>query len=119
MEDILDQHAGDAVIFQSPKASLRWVGNEDGICPYPNWYTLSEADLKSGVAMALHSDKMGDAYAPVECDVPLLKNGGHKWFWAPETDSLIMTPEQLMNLYYKSVGRGSVLLPTQLRILRG
>lgn len=110
MEDILDQHAGDAVIFQSPKASLRWVGNEDGICPYPNWYTLSEADLKSGVAMALHSDKMGDAYAPVECDVPLLKNGGHKWFWAPETDSLIMTPEQLMNLYYKSVGRGSVLL---------
>ncbi len=110
VEDILQKHASDAVIFQGKMASLRWVGNEDGVAPYPNWYTLKTADLKTGTATALHSDPNGDAYAPVEVDVPLLKNGGHKWFWAPDTDHLLMTTEQFMDMYYKSVGRGSVLL---------
>ena len=108
--DILQQHAPDAVIFQGPQASLRWVGNEDGFAPFSNWYTLSSKDLRSGVATSAQSDPFGDAYAPVEIDVPLLKNKGHKWFWAPNTDHLILTTDQLMDMYYKSVGRGSVLL---------
>jgi alpha-L-fucosidase len=106
----LKEHAADAVIFQGKMASLRWVGNEDGIAPYPNWYTLENSDLKTGTSTALHSDIQGDAYAPVEVDVPLLKNGGHKWFWAPDTDHLLMNTSQLMDIYYKSVGRGAVLL---------
>jgi alpha-L-fucosidase len=110
VDDILDTYARNAVIFQGPMASLRWVGNEDGFAPFSNWYTLSSTDLKTGVATAVQSDPFGDAYAPVEIDVPLLKNGGHKWFWAPQTDHLILTTEQLMDMYYKSVGRGSVLL---------
>jgi alpha-L-fucosidase len=110
VDDLLREYAPDAVVFQGPSASLRWVGNEDGIAPDPNWYTLSAKDLATGVATALHSDVNGDAYAPVEVDVPLLKHGGHKWFWAPDTDHLLMTDEELMTLYYKSVGRGSVLL---------
>jgi alpha-L-fucosidase len=110
VDDILKNYATNAVIFQGPMASLRWVGTEDGYAPFSNWYTLSSKDLKTGVATSVQSDPFGDAYAPVEVDVPLLKNGGHKWFWAPNSDHLIMTTEQLMNLYYKSVGRGSVLL---------
>ena len=31
--DILKQHAPNAVIFQGPQASIRWVGNEEGIAP--------------------------------------------------------------------------------------
>lgn len=110
VKDILEKYAKDAVIFQSEKANLRWVGNEDGYAPYPNWYTVCGKDLRTGVSTALHSDLYGDCYAPVEVDVPLLKNGGHKWFWAPGCDSLLMTQKQLMELYYKSVGRGAVLL---------
>ncbi|MDR1455983.1 MAG: alpha-L-fucosidase [Tannerella sp.] len=110
IDDLLREHAPDAVVFQSPSATLRWVGNEDGIAPDPNWYTLSSKDLATGVATAVHSDLNGDAYAPVEADVPLLKHGGHKWFWAPNTDHLLSTGEELMSLYYKSVGRGSMLL---------
>lgn len=110
VEDLVKTLAPEAVVFQGKAASLRWVGNEDGYAPDPNWYTLSKEDLATGVATALHSDVNGDAYAPVEVDVPFLKNGGHKWFWTPNADSLLMTGEQLMNLYYKSVGRGSVLL---------
>lgn len=110
VSDILEKYAKDAVVFQGSDASLRWVGNEDGVAPYPNWYTLSTKDLKTGVATALASTPEGDAYAPVEIDVPLLKNKGHKWFWAPNTDSIILTTSQLMKLYYNSVGRGSNLL---------
>jgi alpha-L-fucosidase len=110
VSDILEQYAGDAVIFQGPMASIRWVGNERGIAPDPNWYTLKKEDLQTGVATALHSDPDGDAYAPVEMDLPLLGNGGHKWFWAPGTDNLLLTVDQLMDTYYKSVGRGGVML---------
>jgi alpha-L-fucosidase len=110
VDDILEKYAANSVIFQGPSANIRWVGNEDGIAPDPNWYTLKKEDLKTGTSTALHSTVNGDAYAPVEVDVPFLKNGGHKWFWAPQSDSLLMTKTQLMNLYYRSVGHGAVLL---------
>jgi alpha-L-fucosidase len=110
VSDILKRNAPHAVIFQGKSATIRWVGNEDGVASYPNWYTLDHSDLATGVATALQSDPNGDAYAPVEVDVPLLKNKGHKWFWAPNTDSLLMNTDQLMNIYYKSVGRGAILL---------
>jgi alpha-L-fucosidase len=108
--DILKQYAPNAVFFQGKSASLRWVGNEDGFAPDPNWYTLSKKDLATGVSTSKNSDVNGDAYAPVEVDVPLMQNGGHKWFWAPHTDSLLLNTHQLMDLYYKSVGHGAVLL---------
>lgn len=110
VRDILKKYASKAVILQGPVASLRWVGTEDGYAPFSNWYTLSSKDLQTGVATAVQSDPFGDAYAPVEVDVPLLKNEGHKWFWAPNTDQMILSTDQLMDRYYKSVGRGSVLL---------
>ncbi|MHC1703162.1 MAG: alpha-L-fucosidase [Tenuifilaceae bacterium] len=108
--DIIDKYASDAVVFQGPKATIRWVGNEDGIAPYPNWYTIKKEDLQTGVSTALHSTPDGDAYAPVEIDLPLLGNKGHKWFWAPNTDSMILSADQLMDVYYRTVGRGGIML---------
>lgn len=110
VDDILEKYASDAVILQGPLASIRWVGSEEGITPYPNWYTINKKDLDTGVAISTDSDVNGDCYAPVESDIPFLKHGTHKWFWAPNTDSYILPLDRLMNLYYKSVGRGSVLL---------
>ncbi len=108
--DIIDKYASDAVVFQGPKATIRWVGNEDGIAPYPNWYTIKKEDLQTGVSTALHSTPDGDAYAPVEIDLPLLGNNGHKWFWAPNTDSMILSIDQLIDVYYRTVGRGAIML---------
>ena len=111
ISDILKKHASDAVIFQGTSATIRWVGNERGIAPYPNWYTVKNSDLVTGTSHALHSDPDGDTYAPVEVDVPFLMSPKHyKWFWAPKSDSLILSVPELMDIYYKSVGRGSVLL---------
>ena len=109
--DILEEYASDAVIFQGPQATIRWVGNERGIAPYPNWYTLDNADLATGQATALSSDAEGEAYAPVEVDVPFLMNSkSYRWFWAPNTDSMLLSVPALMDIHQKSVGRGSVLL---------
>lgn len=110
VKDILDKYASEAVIFQGKHATIRWVGNEDGFAPDPNWYTVNKKDMQSGGATAVHSDVNGDVYAPVEVDVPFLKNGGHKWFWSAGSDSLLMSRKQLLELYFNSVGRGSVLL---------
>ncbi|MDR1745729.1 MAG: alpha-L-fucosidase [Tannerella sp.] len=105
VNDILEKYAANAVYFQGEMASIRWVGNEDGIAPYPNWYTST-----TNQSTALTCDAYGSVYAPVECDVPFLKHGGHKWFWAPNTDHMILSVDELMNLYYKSAGRGAVML---------
>ena len=59
----------------------------------------------------MHSDPDGDAYAPVEVDVPfLMAQKSYKWFWAPDTDKMILSLPDLMDIYKKSVGRGAVLL---------
>ncbi len=110
VNEILEKYASDAVIMAGPLNNIREVGNEEGYAPFSNWNTLTTENLKKGVADAIQSDPFGDAYAPIETCVPLLRNKGHKWFWGNNTDHLILTQEQLMNMYYKSVGRGAVLL---------
>jgi alpha-L-fucosidase len=125
ISDILEKFAADAVISQGPQATIRWVGNEKGIAPYPNWYTVKNKDLfiksdypprnhQQGLvqsATALRSDPDGDVYAPIETDLPLLQNQKTwRWFWTPNSDSLLLSLSDLMNVYYKSVGRGSVLV---------
>ena len=105
--DILEKHAPKAMVFQGPHATLRWPGNEKGIAPYPTWQTVRKEDAVSGVSTGRQSDPDGDAWLPMEMDTTLLD---HKWFWAPETDHMMKPLDHLMDIYYKSVGRGCVLL---------
>lgn len=105
--DILEKHAPKAMVFQGPHATLRWPGNERGIAPYPTWQTVKNADAVSGVSTGAHSDPDGDVWLPMEMDTTLLD---HKWFWGPGTDHMLKSVEHLMDIYYKSVGRGCVLL---------
>ncbi len=105
--DILERYAPNAMVFQGPHATLRWPGNEKGIAPYPTWQTVKRADAMTGVSTGLHSDPDGDVWLPMEMDTPLLD---HKWFWAPDTDPMMKPVDQLMDIYYQSVGRGCVLL---------
>jgi len=107
VKDILAKYAKHAVIFQGPQATLRWVGNEDGIAPYPAWNSLSSADLKTGVSTAVQGNPDGNAWAPLECDLPLYN---HYWFWSAANEKKRISLGDLMNVYYKSVGRGSVML---------
>ena len=82
VNEVLEKYAPDAIIMAGPMNNIREVGNEDGYAPFSNWNTLSSENLKIGLADAIQSDPFGDAYAPIEACVPLLRNKGHKWFWA-------------------------------------
>ena len=105
--DILRKHAPRAMVFQGPHATLRWPGNEKGIARYPTWQTVAREDGETGVATERHSDPDGDVWLPMEMDTTLLD---HKWFWARGTDHMLKPLEDLMDVYYASVGRGCVLL---------
>ena len=105
--DILRKHAPDAMIFQGPHATIRWVGNELGFAPYPAWNAVSAGDAGTGIATALHGDPDGDTWLPIEVDVSLRRPN---WFWNTTNQKRILTLDQLMEIYYRSVGRGANLL---------
>jgi alpha-L-fucosidase len=97
------------MVFQGPDATIRWVGNESGVAPYPAWNSLPLAEAKSGVATARHGDPDGDAWLPNECDARIRST----WFWNSRNAGTLKTVDELMAMYYQSVGHGAVLLLNQ------
>ena len=105
--DIVNKYQPDAMIFQGPQATIRWVGNEDGFAPYPCWNALPVEDARTGNATALQSDPDGDAWMPVEVDVSVRRPN---WFWNSTDGKNLLTLDQMMEIYYRSVGHGAHLL---------
>jgi alpha-L-fucosidase len=104
--DLLKRYCPKAMVFQGPQATIRWVGNEDGIAPYPNWNSLPLARAQSGVSTGDDGTPDGDAWLPNECDARIRAT----WFWNSTNADTLKSVEQLMTMYYQSVGRGAVLL---------
>ena len=107
VDDILAKYAKEAVIFQGPKATIRWPGTESAMLAYPAWNSIKGSDLRKGVSTQINSNPDGDTWAALESDTPLYD---HYWFWSPEKAKKRKSLAQLMECYYKSVGYGSVLL---------
>ncbi len=105
--DILDRYAPHAMIFQGPHATIRWAGNEDGFVPYPAWNSISATDAKTGVATALNSDPNGSVWMPNEVDVSILRP---YWFWSEAKQRNLLSLDAMVEIYYRSVGRGAQLL---------
>jgi alpha-L-fucosidase len=105
--DIVAQHAPEAMVFQGPQATIRWVGNEYGFAPYPCWNALAAQDAGTGVATALHGDPEGDVWMPVEVDVSIRRPN---WFWSTTNEKNLLPLDDLVEIYYRSVGRGAQLL---------
>jgi alpha-L-fucosidase len=86
------------------------VGNEKGIAGETNWNTISPDTLyagKPGIEKLLNEgSENGTQWIPAECDVSIRPG----WFYHEKEDSLIKSPEELFEIYLKSVGRGSLLL---------
>jgi len=106
--DIIKKYAPEAVVFQGPYASIRWVGNERGrLDRNEAWSTLTTADLVAGTATAHQSSTAGDAWAPLEVNTTLYD---HHWFWAPAKEAKRKSLDELMHVYYQSAGQGAVML---------
>lgn len=101
----------NTIVFSDIGPDARWCGNEDGIAGKTNWNTLDTAGFTRG-AGAPRQDTLntgnvqGKLWIPAECDVSIRPG----WFYHKAEDSKVKTPEQLFELYLKSVGRGANLL---------
>ena len=99
------------VVFSDIGPDIRWVGNEKGIAGRTNWNTLDTAGFSRGKG-APPTDTLnvgninGSNWIPAECDVSIRPG----WFYHKEEDEKVKTPEQLFQLYLRSVGRGANLL---------
>ena len=98
-----------AVMFSDAGPDIRWVGNESGMGSLTNWCLLRKDEMYPGGDFAKilgegHSD--GNYWVPAEVDVSIRKG----WFYHHNQDSLVRSPDNLMELYYSSVGRNSNLL---------
>ena len=99
------------------RADIRWGGSESGTVPYPCWGTYNTPAWFAnrgddiGFRPLKHGFPDGEYYMPAMSDAPLRGyNGGHEWFWEPEGEQYIYPLENLMEMYYKSVGRNSTLI---------
>lgn len=118
----------DAVIaIMGP--DVRWVGTETGYGRESEWSVVPVNNLNpSAVAASSQQavafkpvgdmrgddlgsrDKIKDAKAlvwyPAETDVSIRPG----WFYHPQEDNKVKSPEELLDIYYSSVGRNGVLL---------
>jgi alpha-L-fucosidase len=98
-----------ACIFSDAGPDIRWVGNERGVAGDPCWETLNRRDFSPGNAdekRLNRGDRPGTDWLPAECDVSIRPG----WFYHPNEDSKVKTPEQLLDIYFQSVGRGATML---------
>jgi alpha-L-fucosidase len=98
-----------AVMFSDAGPDIRWVGNERGLGSLTNWCLLNKDEMYPGGNFARilgegHED--GKYWVPAEVDVSIRRG----WFYHASQDSLVRSPENLLELYYSSVGRNSNLL---------
>lgn len=105
--DRIAEHQPDAMIFNMGRPTIRWAGNEDGLAPYPCWNAASEARVSMFTKDMLTWLPDTPKWVPAECDVPIRKL---HWFWHPEDESSLLELDDLINIYYKSVGHGANLL---------
>lgn len=111
---------------------VRWVGTESGYGRDTEWSVIpasasnlkeiaassqqaagSGAFLPEGSRMekdlgsrSLLADARGVIWYPSEVDVSIRPG----WYYHPEEDSLVKTPQKLIDIYYSSIGKNSVLL---------
>jgi alpha-L-fucosidase len=105
--DLLHRYQPNAMIFQGQAATIRWVGNEDGYAPYPCWNGIDASLARLGTATALDSDPDGSVWLPNEVDISIRRPN---WFWSTKNANRVLTVDQLLSVYYRSVGRGAQLL---------
>ena len=98
-------------------AEARWGGSESGTVPYPCWATFPTPYSHSGdtpadhINLLKHGDPDGKYWMPAMSDAPLRGyNGRHEWFWEPGDEDHVFPLENLMDMYYKSVGHNSTLI---------
>lgn len=106
---ILDSLQPQAVVFSDGGPGCRWVGNEKGFAGETNWAFIPKNTIYPGYPNYPELQfgyPDGDQWTAAECDVSIRPG----WFYHPEEDDKVKSPDQLADLYYRSVGHNATLL---------
>jgi alpha-L-fucosidase len=103
----------NAVMFSDAGPDVRWIGNERGVAGTTNWSTVDPGIVRypgmtgDEVMRSLQNgDATGSVWRPGETDVSIRPG----WFYHPAEDARVKTVDDLVELYFTSVGRNSKLL---------
>ena len=114
---MLKKFQPNAIAFQGPygyQNNIRWVGNEEGVAPYPCWSRADSTTSASGVIeiKGLNGNPDGLFWCPGESDFPLRLNSSFQggWFWHKDQDDQLRSLDELTDKYCKSVGRNTNML---------
>lgn len=100
-----------AVMFSDVGPDCRWVGNERGSAGATCWSLLDIEGYAPGAA-APSTDTLnqgnarGSHWIPAETDVSIRPG----WFWRESENDKVKSLDELLRIYYESVGRNSLLL---------
>ncbi|MDR3625625.1 MAG: alpha-L-fucosidase [Ignavibacteriaceae bacterium] len=117
VEQLVKKYQPEAILFQGPLNNenlIRWVGNEEGIAPYPMWSRTDTTTSSNGQVeiKGLSGNPDGKIWCPAESDFPNRNNkawqGG--WLWKAGQENYLLSANELVDKYYKSVGRNTNML---------
>jgi len=92
-------------IFNMGDPDFRWVGNESGVADTPTWNVVDSVNFS---IMTDEKEKLASQlWLPAECDCMMRDRN---WFFSDADAHTVKTPEELLGMYYYSVGRNSNLL---------
>lgn len=120
---IVQQYQPNCLFYHNKQlAEARWGGSESGMVSYPCWSTFpypstgagesAQANIsKNNFQLLKEGDPNGAFWVPAMSDAPLRGyNGRHEWFWEPRDEESVLPLGNLMDMYFKSVGRNSTLI---------
>ncbi len=120
VEPIIDRLQPECLFYHNvDRADFRWGGSESGTVGYPCWSSFSTPfshnkhidQQAEHLKLLKHGDSDGKYWVPAMADVPLRGfNGRHEWFWEPGDEEAVYPLSNLVDMYYKSVGRNSTLI---------
>jgi len=103
----------NAVMFSDSGPDVRWIGNETGSAGSTCWSTVDPVRVPKPGAndpwtneALQQGDPYGEVWRPGETDVSIRPG----WFWHAAENTRVRSGQNLMDLYFTSVGRNSKLL---------
>ncbi len=99
----------NACIFSDGGPDTRWCGNESGYVGQPNWGAITGANYFPGEADSYglgHGEFNGTDWIPAEVDVSIRPG----WFFHESENDKVKSVDQLLEIYYNSIGRGANLI---------
>ncbi|XP_058748481.1 alpha-L-fucosidase 1-like [Vicia villosa] len=106
---LIHQLQPGAIIFSDSGPDTRWVGNENGVAGSTCWSLFNSSVIQIGGGdndprYQSQGDPFGSEWVPALCDVSIRPG----WFWHASEHP--KSARELLEIYYKSVGRNCKLL---------